>query len=480
MYWPQTELLIDGSPVGAAHYTEVRDPGRIADTVGLLAQASDSQVNQAVAAAHRALADWGRVPVSQRCALLERAATVLSELAPAVTELMARESGMLVQVNRLEIEAAAHVVRTNASLAPKFLQDARYEDNESRVSVEKRPVGVVAAIVPWNAPVILTMRKLAPALACGNTIVIKTAPTAALGLTTLLQGIAQLFPAGVVNVVHGGAEVGKTLCTHPLVRKISFTGGGMAAQAIMRDAASTVKGVQFELGGNDPAIVLDDANLEQAVPRIVAGAFRRAGQFCFAIKRVYVPESLHGRFVEMFCAEVDQFVVGHPLDAGTTMGPINNASQFQTVANMVARTVAAGAQVLRLGSRLRPEHWTEGYYLQPAVVPDADPHSEIVTREQFGPVLPIVAYKDVGEAIRLANDSELGLGSSVWSASPDRAFDVARSLEAGMTFINQSSASRLGQRTIPFGGVKQSGIGRENTEIGLAEYVEFHGINIHH
>jgi acyl-CoA reductase-like NAD-dependent aldehyde dehydrogenase len=457
----------------------VRDPGRTADTVGLLAQASDSQVGQAVAAAHRALASWARVPATQRCALLERAATVLTDLGPSVTDLMARESGMLIQVNRTEIEVAAKVVRTNASLAPKFLQDTRHEDNESWVSVEKRPVGVIAAIIPWNAPVVLTMRKLAPALACGNTIVIKTAPTAALGLTALLQGIAQLFPAGVINLVHGGAEVGQALCTHPLVRKISFTGGGMAAQAIMRDAASTLKGVQFELGGNDPAIVLDDANLDEAVPRIVTGAFRRAGQFCFAVKRVYVPESLHARFVEMVCAEVDRLVVGHPLDAGTTMGPINNASQFQSVADLVARTEAAGTHVRHLGSRLRPEQWTQGYYLQPAVVPGADPHSEIVTREQFGPVLPIVAYKEIDEAIRLANDSELGLGSSVWSANADRALEVARSLDAGMTFINQSGASRLGQRTIPFGGVKQSGIGRENTEVGLAEYVEFHGINIH-
>ena len=473
------ELLIDNRPVATAGHAEVRDPGRVREVVGLVAQATAAEVDDAVSAAHRAFADWKRTTPEYRAGLLIETAALLESEGPGLVELMARESGMLVPINRAEIGMAANIVRDNAELAPPFLAGNAFEDDASRVWVDRKPVGVIAAIVPWNAPIILTMRKLAPALACGNTIVVKPAPTAPLAISLLLSRIAALLPPGVLNVVHGGAEAGEALVTNPNVRKISFTGGGAVAAAVMRSAAASIKGVQFELGGNDPAILLDDADLDQAVPRIVGGAFRRSGQFCFAVKRVYVPKILHRRFVEMVRAEVDRFAVGHPLDAGTTFGPMNNRGQRDFVAGLVERTRRAGAEVIELGSKVAPERWNEGYYLLPAIVPDATQDMEVVRVEQFGPLLPVVAYDSENEAIAMANDSELGLGSSVWSRDTGRAIALARRIEAGMTFVNQAGTSRLGQRNIPFGGVKQSGIGRESSVVGLSEYVEYHAINQH-
>ncbi|MDB5551306.1 MAG: Aldehyde Dehydrogenase [Rhizobium sp.] len=475
----KTNLLIDGEDIATSSYLEVRDPGRVADVVGLLAQGDARHVDRSVQAAHRAFLDWRQTTPEHRAGLLLKAADVLAAEAASVIELMARESGMLVPINKAEIGMAASIVRDNAEMAPAFLRSKEVEDEASWVGVEKEAFGVVAAIVPWNAPVILTMRKLAPALACGNTIVIKPAPTAPLGISILLKKIAALFPPGVVNIVHGGVEVGRALVTHPLVRKISFTGGGAVAKDIMKSAADTIKSVQLELGGNDPAIVLQDADLKDAIPKIIGGAFRRSGQFCFAVKRIYVPEAMHRTFVDLFCAEVAKFKVGHPLDAGTTFGPMNNKGQFDFVSGLIERTRRSGAQVIELGSKVSPDRWDEGFYLMPTVVADASPDLDVVTVEQFGPVVPIVAYRNEDEVVAMANQTELGLGSSVWSTDFKKAVALARRIEAGMTFINQAGTSRLGQRNIPFGGVKQSGIGRESSEVGLAEYVEYHAINYH-
>ncbi|QHE86696.1 aldehyde dehydrogenase family protein [Hydrogenophaga sp. BPS33] len=473
------ELLINQRDAPGASYLDVIDPGRTADVVGQVAQANAAQVDEAVQAAHAAFHGWSRTPLSERIALLKTAADLLDAEGPQVAELMALESGMLIGTNKAEVGMAANIVRDNADLATDFLQPYQVEDANSWVSVEKRPMGVIAGIVSWNAPVILTMRKLAPALVCGNTIVIKPSPTAAMGISLLLKKMAALFPPGVINVVHGGAEVGNALTTHPLVRKVSFTGGGKVASSIMRAAAKSMKDVQFELGGNDPAIVLDDADLDDLMPKLVGGIFRRSGQFCFAVKRVYVPEALYDTFFERLCAEVNKFKVGHPLNPQATFGPMNNPAQWQFIQDLIARTRAAGAEVIELGEVLDPASWNDGYYLRPAVVKHADPDLEVVLTEQFGPVIPVVAYRSEDDVIRMANQTELGLGSSVWSRDTTRALAVARQLEAGMTFINQAGTSRLGQKNIPFGGVKQSGIGRESSVVGLAEYVEYHGINVH-
>lgn len=471
--------LINGDYVASASRVELRDPGLLDDVVALVAQADAGVVDQAVRAAHAAFPGWRDTPLADRVAALRAAADTLVATADAVTTIMARESGMLPGTNKAEIGMAANVVRDNADHVGAAMVAAEFEDADSYVAVEKVAVGVIAAIVPWNAPVILAMRKLSPALAVGNAVVLKTAPTAPIGLTLLLKAFAAHFPAGVVNVVHGAGETGSALTAHPLVTRISFTGGFAVARHIMKDAARNLKRVSFELGGNDPAVLLEDADLGKAVPRIMGGAFRRAGQFCFAVKRVYVPRSLASEFTARMTAELDQFVVGHPLTAGVTVGPINNENQFRYLQGLRDRTVASGATYREGGSRADPELWDKGYYMMPALVTDIDPEAELVLDEQFGPILPIVTYDDLDAVIDSINAGELGLGSSVWSEDMDRALDVARRIEAGMTFINNAGTSRLGQKNIPFGGVKKSGIGRESSPIGLAEHYALHAINYH-
>jgi acyl-CoA reductase-like NAD-dependent aldehyde dehydrogenase len=475
----RADLFIDNERISTNAYAEIRDPGRFGDVVGLAAQADADHVERAVASAHRAFGAWRRTTPEERFERLEAVARLIEARAADLTPLVVAETGMLPAEIGAEIAGSAFATRDNIEAARAFLPDAVFEDAASWVSVEKRPVGVIAAFAPWNAPIVLLIRKLAPALACGNTVVVKTPPTAPLGQSVLLGEIAALFPAGVINVIHGGDAVGSALVAHPLVRKISFTGGGKAASAIMAAAADTMKGVQFELGGNDPAIVLDDFDIDGAMPTLVAGAFHRSGQFCFAIKRIYVPEALHDRFFDAMAAEVDRFRIGHPLDQRTSFGPVNNQRQFEHVRGLASRAARAGAEVVQLGAPVEPAAWDEGYYLRPALVRGADFEAEIVTCEQFGPIVPILPYRDEAEALALANDTEYGLGSSIWSSDGERARRFADGIEAGMTFINRNAQSRLGRRHMPFGGVKQSGIGTENSELGLADYVEYHAINVH-
>ena len=294
-----------------------------------------------------------------------------------------------------------------------------------------------------------------------------------------LQKVAQLFPAGVVNVVLGDADVGEALTTHPLVRKISFTGGGPTAKAVMKAAADTLKDIHFELGGNDPAIILDDANLDDCIPKIVEAALRRSGQYCYAIKRIYAPQHLYDSVFERICEEVKAYKIGHQLDERATMGPMNNARQFNSVKGLMERIKNSDAEYVELGEILEPDNWNNGYYLRPAVVRNLKPDAEIVTCEQFGPIIPLVAYQSEDEVIAMANDTEYGLGSSVWSTDFDRALRIADQIEAGMTFINGTAQSPLGYKYMPFGGVKQSGLGWENSEVVFEEYIEYHSINYH-
>lgn len=475
--------FVDGAWIGGETRFEVRDPGRTADLVARVAAADAALVDRAVAAAAGALKGWSRVPVAERAALVLKAADLIEAEAEkgldGLAGVVVRETGMLPAEIVLELRGAAFASRDNVTAAQAALEPVVIEDATSIVRIERRPIGVVAAIVPWNAPIVLLIRKFAPALVAGDTLVIKTPPTAPAGIALLMAALAPLFPKGVINVVHGGAEVGAALAAHPKVRLISFTGGGVAARAIMRTAADTLKNVQFELGGNDAAIVLDDFDLDKGIPMLAAGAFHRSGQFCFAIKRLYVPEAIYDAFFERLAAHLDKVHIGHPLDPRTTFGPINNPGQLAFLNGLVAKTRAAGGDLVELGQPVDPATWAEGNYIRPTLVRRPGPDFEVVTCEQFGPVLPVIAYDSLDEVVALANGTEYGLGSSIWTTDFDRGLALARRLEAGMTFINKNAQSRLGRRHMPFGGIKQSGIGTENAEAGLAEFTEIHAINIH-
>lgn len=478
----RVESFIGHKEYPANKYMEVKDPGRLTDTIGEVAIATPEDACLAVESSHFAFHSWKEVPLSERQQLLLKAAEMLEQRTEEIVDILAREIGVLKGVMEGEIAAAARVVRNIVDLSHDFFQPKKYEDTDSWVIVEKRPMGVVVGIVPWNAPVILTMQKLAPALIAGNTIVMKPSPNAPLGVSLILKKIALLFPPGVINVVHGEGDVGDALNQHPLTHKISFTGGNKVAKLIMQSAAQGLKKVHFELGGNDPAIVLDDIgvhDIQGIIQKMVPMVFRRAGQVCFAIKRIYVPDKIYEPFIEAICQFVDEYKIGHPLNPQTTIGPVNNKLQYDFVKDLIEKAKHSNAKVYELGQILAPEDWENGYYIQPTVVADIDSDHELVTKEQFGPVIPVVAYASEKEAIKAINQTDYGLSASVWSNDIDRALQVTKKIESGMTYVNGHTQSALGLKYMPFGGIKQSGIGRENSEVGLAEFIEYHTTNVY-
>ncbi len=455
---------------------EVRDPGRFDEVVGQVAVASPDEIERAVREADAAAPAWAAAGADARAEALLAAARDFDEVDGSLAELLTRENGSVLPVSRREVSLVPHLLRMAVELGLEAL--AEPADDGTGISLRRRPYGVVACIVPWNAPVVLALQKVGPALMAGNTVIVKPSPNAPLAVTRILERIAARLPDGVLSVVNGAGEVGSALVVHPAVRKVSFTGGEAVARQIMRLAAESFTRVHFELGGNDPAIVLDDADVGAAAEAIVSHAFRRSGQVCYAIKRVYVPRRLLDGFSDAAFAAMDRLVVGHGLDPDATMGPVNNAAQFERVRRLHEGLRARGARVETGGVRLDPQGWERGWYLQPSLVRDADPSDEAVTVEQFGPILPIVGYDEEADAVAHANGTEYGLCASVWSADPDRARAVAERVEAGIAFVNEHALSPAGRRALPFGGVKRSGIGWEGASAGIDEYLQFHGIQV--
>ncbi|KFG72877.1 aldehyde dehydrogenase family protein [Streptomyces mutabilis] len=456
-------------------YDEVRDPGRLDDIVARVAVGTPDDVDKAVRIAHEAYQSWRSVPAPERAELLLKAADVLTQSADELAPLLVREHGGVLWEAKTDFALGTGVLQHTASLVDGFFTPVEFDDEQSFISVERVPRGVVAAVVPWNMPVVLTMMKLAPALATGNTLVLKPSPFASAALTLALHRIAQILPEGVLNVVHGNTDVGAALVSHPLVRKVGFTGGTETARHVMTAASGTIKNLTLELGGNDPAVVLDDADLDTTLDRMLKGVFTRTGQICFAVKRIYVPRSRYDAFADAFCARVDEYAVGHGLDEQASFGPLNNKAQFEKVTGIIESTRKAGAKVIELGRTLPSAE--NGYYVRPHVVRDAEHNAPITSCEQFGPVVPLIAYDDEDQVVGWANDSEYGLGSSVWTSDHQRGLALARRIEAGSTFVNTHSFESLDLR-MPFGGIKQSGIGREFGEAGMKEYVEEHSIRL--
>ncbi len=471
----QVDMWINNRDVPTSHYYEIKDPGRHTDLVARVAKGTVEDANHAVEAAHKAFLSWRKLDVGERIKGVLAAAKELEQSIPELSPLLAREHGGLLRETKMDFGPGVGVLQFAAGMAESFLVPQVIEDEDCRIEIEKIPRGVVVAIVPWNMPVVLTMMKLAPALVTGNTLVVKPSPLAPAAITKALKKMASVLPPGVINVVNGDGDVGATLTQHSLVRKISFTGGGETAKYVMADAGSTIKNVTLELGGNDPAIILDDVDPMEIMPNLIRGIFTRSGQICFAVKRVYVPQSIYDKFFDTMCQVVDEIKVGHGLDERSTMGPVNNRNQYEFVKDLIEQTKQSSAVVRELGKKLQPEEWDNGYYILPHVVRDINNTAKLACCEQFGPVIPLIPYQSLDQAIEMANDTEFGLCSSVWSSDKNRAVKVARQIEAGTTFINNHSLDSLDLR-MPFGGIKRSGIGREFTELSLADYIEYHNI----
>jgi acyl-CoA reductase-like NAD-dependent aldehyde dehydrogenase len=339
------------------------------------------------------------------------------------------------------------------------------DDAQRRIELRYRPLGVVGIITPWNAPINLAAGPLVSALYTGNTVILKPSPYTPLTTLKLGELLQQILPAGVLNVLAGGDELGAWMTEHPGIDKISFTGSVATGKRVMASAAGTLKRLTLELGGNDAAIVLDDVDPNSIAPKLLFAAFVNCGQVCMAIKRIYVHEKIYDELCAALAAEARKMKVGDGLDAQTQMGPIQNRAQYERVVGLLADSKRRGARILAGG--IVPEG--PGYFVTPTVVADIADDSPLVREEQFGPIVPVMRFADVEEALRRANDTRYGLSGSVWSGDPERAAAVAARLEVGTAWVNQH---RTTSATVPFGGAKESGIGRQYSVLGLKAYME--------
>ena len=452
---------------------ERHNPARTDEVVGRVEIDGPDAVAAAVARAAGAQADWAGVPVPERADVLRQAAARLAPELEAIAELTARETGKVLADARGEAGFATSLLGFYAERGEALLADIETDEDRGRLRLRHRPYGVVAAITPWNAPLVLTVLKLAPALVAGNAMVVKPSPLAPFGVGRLLELVAACLPEGLVQVVNGEAETATALVADHGVHRVAFTGGSTAGASIAAQAGRALTPSVLELGGNDAAILLDDADLSDADwDRLVMASFATSGQVCMAIKRLYVPARRRNEMVEAYLAAADRVLrLGDPLHVGATMGPVVTAASMARVSGLVEEARSRGGSVLELGTLDTETDFARGHYLRPVIVLEVPDDAPLVATEQFGPALPFLTYDTLDEAVLRANAGELGLGASVWSADEDRAFEVAGRLDAGFTFVNTHNRTGLAAH-IPFGGVKRSGWGREYGDEGLMEYVQ--------
>ena len=476
-----TGLIIDGQSVRPStgdRYT-VTNPARPDEVVGHAASASRDETHQAIEAARRAAPAWAALSWSERAERLRQVAARLDDGIDDRVELFVREHGKVRTEARIEMSRLAGRFELTAALAEAAGADLSVQGPRFQSTVVHKPIGVVGLIVPWNWPLSILGAKLPQALVAGNTVVIKMSELAPLAPMQTVKLIADALPPGVVNAVTGEVDaVGPELLSSPHVGKIDFTGSTGAGRVIMAQCAPTLKRLTLELGGNDAAVLLPDAPVDEAaIHRIATGAFLTTGQVCMSIKRLYVHRSIFGQVLDGLRSVLDEHVVGDGLDDRSTMGPLNNRRQLDVVARLVAEARDKGAHVEELGTKLDDSEFERGYFHLPTLVTDVDHSFSVVTAEQFGPVLPVMAFDTEDEAVALANDSEYGLCSSIWSGDVDHATAVARQLEAGTTYINGHGPTAQDDHA-PFGGVKQSGVGRQLGSQGIVEFTELQSISV--
>jgi acyl-CoA reductase-like NAD-dependent aldehyde dehydrogenase len=459
-------MLIAGRLVNTPEQDPVINPA-FGEPFATVPRASKAHVDEAVEAAAQAYRTWRRDQAFRRAKLNECAAA-LQGRAAEIAAVLSQEQGKPLAAATMEVFGAAMWLSYYAGLQlePEILSD----DDEKRIQVVRKPLGVVAAITPWNFPVILLAWKLAPAFLAGNTVVAKPSPFTP--VTSLMVGdiLKDILPAGVLSIVSGAGPLGADLAQHPHVRKISFTGSVATGKKILGYAVEDLKRVTLELGGNDPAIVLDDVDPAKVADGLFWGAFQNSGQVCTAIKRLYVHEKVYEPIVSALTERARRTRVGNGLEEGTELGPINNAMQLERVMGMVDEARKEGAKVLTGGAR--PEGG--GYFYPPTIVTDVRPGMRLVDEEQFGTALPIIRYKDLGDALEQANRTHYGLGASVWTSDVRRGEELVQELESGTGWVNHHMDITP---FAPFGGAKWSGLGYENGKWGYEEFTELQVVN---
>ena len=466
-------MLIGGEPVeGAGAAVEVVNPAT-EEVIAEVRSASPDQVREATRSARAAFRDWKRTPAPERGEMLHGLAAWINEHTDSLATTLTREGGKPLVENRDEMGWSASCLDFYAEIGRLDRGRVVPSGEADQLSlVLKEPYGVVASIVPWNYPILLLMWKLAPALAAGNTVVVKPSPYTPLSTLELSEAFASLFPPGVVNVVTGEADVGSALVASDDVALVAFTGSVATGKAVMRSAAESLKKVHLELGGKDAFIVCDDVDLEVAARGAVWAAYLNSGQVCTSAERFYVLPQVYDDFVDAFVAEARKVVVGDPMDAATDMGPLVRGVQRDRVEAQLASARAAGATLLHGGDR---GDFDKGYFLRPAVVVDVAEDMELMRTETFGPVAPIAKVADLDEAIARTNASEYGLGANVYTRRLDYMMKAMEEIDAGTVWFNDPLTDN---EAAPFGGMKASGSGRELGPEGLDDFRQTKHVHI--
>jgi len=441
--------------------------------------ASQGDLNRAVASAKEAFKTWRSTPFEERAACLIKFADLVTANADRLAEALSKEQGKPFAAAKGEAMGVAGQCRELAKIGDLPVE-ILHEDEKIRQELHMLPRGVVGGITPWNFPLAMAANKLLPGVITGNTIVLKPSPYTPVATAMLSEFAVEAFPPGVMNILTGGDNLGQWMVEHPDIVHISFTGSKATGSRILKTGADRIKKITLELGGNDPAIVLPDADIKKVGPQIFGRAMFNTGQVCVAVKRVFVHESQYDEMVDVMksAAEKAQTTFGDGMNPKSRFGPINNKMQLERVDGLVQDAIKDGASIITGGKRFDPTGSNpDAFFYEPTIVANVAEGSRIVDEEQFGPVIPILKYKDVDEAIARANATDYGLGGSVWTSDPNgKGLEVAKQIEAGNVWVNDHMASHP---SAPFGGIKMSGIGREGGgKIGLSEFVEMKALKI--
>ena len=455
-------LTIGGKQVETTEHFEVINPST-GEVVGLCPSGGKDEVDAAVAAAALAFVSWSAESEETRAAACRDIAKVLADNAEELAVLLTKEQGKPLGGLGSRFELGGCSVWAENTAALELPVEVVKDDNEGRIEIHRKPIGVVASITPWNWPLMIAIWHIAPAIRAGNTVVVKPSPYTPLSTLRMVELINTVLPAGVVNVLTGPDTIGSLLSGHPDVAKVTFTGSTATGKKVMTSAVDTLKRLTLELGGNDAGIVLPDANPAAIVEGLFWGAFINNGQTCACMKRLYVHTDIYDEVCDEFVKFAKTILVGDGLDEANALGPIQNEMQFNKVKALVEDAKSQGGRVLLGGEAIEGN----GYFYPITLIADVDNGTRIVDEEQFGPVLPIIRYDSIEEVIAKANDTSMGLGGSVWSSDRSVAKELVQRLECGSAWVNAHGGLNP---NAPFGGVKQSGVGVEFGVDGLKEF----------
>ncbi|MFZ1868229.1 MAG: aldehyde dehydrogenase family protein [Steroidobacteraceae bacterium] len=463
------EMTIGGRQTPAADYRETRNPAD-GSVVGLCPVATADHLEQAVQAAELAFERWRHSTHARRKAACEAVAKVLREHSPELAALVTREQGKPLKGLGSEFELAG-AAAWSAYTASMDVPDRTLEATASkRVTLTHLPLGVVASITPWNWPLLIAVWHILPAIRTGNTVVIKPSPYTPLSTLRMVELIAKVLPAGVLNVLSGNDHLGDLLTQHPTISKVVFTGSTATGRRVMTNAAATLKRLTLELGGNDPGIILPGTDPAGIAESLFWGAFINSGQTCAALKRLYVHDDMYEATCGVLASYARSVTVGNGMDSATQLGPLTTERQLQRVSELVDDARRIGARIISGGTA----SGGAGYFFPVTLVADAENGQRLVDEEQFGPALPIIRYTRVEDAVRWANATDYGLAASVWGTDRNRLAEVAEQLEAGTVYINKHAEVAP---NIPFGGIKSSGLGVEFGIEGLQAYTTIKVVN---